>query len=124
MTIRADADGKLYDVDTRICPHCRTDLRGPAIPEEYFVHHLEGDPSWDRAAQGPSCEKQVEMWGRCHCLPYGDKPPEDRFFLRTIGHEVNTAYDGILFWSCPDCGGTWHRWPEGHHLRVIAARYM
>lgn len=58
-------------------------------------------------------------------------PPESRHlyggdthFDRTIGVEVRGVYDGILFWTCPDCAGTWHRWPKGHPARNIARRYM
>ena len=30
------------------------------------------------------------------------------------------AYDGTLYYLCPDCGGRWHRFPEGHPLRGLA----
>jgi hypothetical protein len=43
---------------------------------------------------------------------------------REVGIEVLGAYDGVLFWRCPDCGGDWHRWPEGHPLRERAAEHM
>lgn len=30
-----------------------------------------------------------------------------------IGVEIQGVYDGVLFWACPDCHGTWNRWdPE------------
>lgn len=28
---------------------------------------------------------------------------------RVVGVEIWGAYDGILFWTCPDCG---HGWPR------------
>lgn len=43
---------------------------------------------------------------------------------RTIGIEVRGVYDGVLYWACPDCRGTWHRWPEGHYLHKRAAKYI
>lgn len=51
---------------------------------------------------------------------YGTKTHYDR----TIGVEVRGVYDGVLYWACPDCGGTWHRWPEDHHLRARAEKHM
>ena len=26
-------------------------------------------------------------------------------------------YDGVIAWTCPDCGGWWHRFPEGDRRR-------
>jgi hypothetical protein len=43
---------------------------------------------------------------------------------RTIGIEVRGAYDGVLFWQCPDCDGRWHRFPEGHYLRLCAESFV
>jgi len=90
------------------CPACGSDLRGDPIDPKHFVHHVEDDPTWDRAVH-TSHEKQLEMWGRCHCLPYGDKPEGERFFSRKMGYEVSGIYDGILIWGCEDCG---HKWPR------------
>ncbi|NUQ98275.1 MAG: hypothetical protein HOY79_17585 [Streptomyces sp.] len=45
-------------------------------------------------------------------------------FWRTEGVEIPDVYDGVLFWRCPDCGGTWHAWPEGHPRRAAAERYV
>jgi predicted RNA-binding Zn-ribbon protein involved in translation (DUF1610 family) len=50
---------------------------------------------------------------------YGDST----HWSRRIGVEIPNAYDGALFWQCPDCGGQWHRW-AGDYLRAKAARYM
>jgi hypothetical protein len=94
-----------------ICPACNANLQGDEIPGEYFVH-------------GDTHDDQVNRYGQCYCLPYGDRPPEDRFFSRKIGVEIPGAYDGILYWNCPDCAANWHRWPLGHHNRVKANRYI
>lgn len=45
-------------------------------------------------------------------------------YSRIIGHEVSGVYDGVLFWSCPDCGGAWHRWPEKSRTRAAAQSYV
>jgi hypothetical protein len=37
---------------------------------------------------------------------------------------VRGTYDGPLFWQCPACGVTWHRFPPGNPLRELAATYM
>jgi hypothetical protein len=65
------------------------------------------------------------------CLRGAEIPEESRqyysyatHYSRVIGQEIRGVYDGVLFWSCPDCGGTWHRWPEGHHLRKRAENYV
>lgn len=38
-------------------------------------------------------------------------------FSQRIGVEVQGA---VLYWRCPACAGTWHRWREGHELRALA----
>jgi hypothetical protein len=35
---------------------------------------------------------------------------EATHWRREIGHEISGVYDGVLFWSCPDCGKAWERW--------------
>lgn len=45
-------------------------------------------------------------------------------YSRKIGVVIPGAYDGILFWICPDCDGRWHRFPETHYLHERAARYI
>lgn len=51
---------------------------------------------------------------------YGDKT----HYSRMIGIENPRIYDGILYWKCPDCGGTWHRWPEGTRQHTVAVPYV
>lgn len=77
------------------CPHCGTDQRGDPIPAEHLAAGLYGEP---------------------------DSAP--RHYSRTIGVNIPGVYDGVLYWACPDCGGTWHRWPEGHHLRRRAQPWI
>ena len=93
------------------CPHCKIDLRGEPIPEEHFVHK-------------ENCQEQVANYGRCYCLPYGEREPEDRFFSQIIGLEIPGVYDGTLLWVCPSCLKRWHRFPEGHYLRARAEPYL
>lgn len=33
-------------------------------------------------------------------------------------------YDGILFWSCTQCGQAWHHWDLTSPLHHIAAKHM
>ena len=87
------------------CPHCGASLKGSPIPAEYFEHDLTSEAHL----------RWVRPDGGCVCLPYGDLPPEARFFSNKIGNEIGGVYDGILFWSCPFCGGRWHRWSEGYY---------
>lgn len=94
------------------CPLCKSDLRGDPIPAHHFEHQPE------------RCEEAKKKYGRCFCLPYGDKNPEDRFWGRQILVEIPGVYDGGLFYACPDCGDYFHRWPEGHRLRESAEDEM
>ena len=45
-------------------------------------------------------------------------------YSRMIGVEVRGMYDCVLYWACPDCDATWHRWPEGTKEYKAAAHYM
>lgn len=88
------------------CPHCEVDLRGDPIPEEHFIHKDDCDEQKVR---------NKDRWppdGRCFCLSYGEKEPEDRFYSRIIGIEQPGVYDGVLYWMCPDCGKAWQRWSD------------
>lgn len=85
-----------------VCPKNGCDLREKPIPEKHFDPALhEVDP--ERHA------RNMESFGKCFCLPYGDKPPEERFYSKLIGIEDGT-YDGVSWWHCPVCGVTWNRW--------------
>lgn len=88
---------------TDACPNCGTSLQGEVIPEQYRQHADDHD-------------EQVARAGRCFCLPYGDAT----HFSRVIGHEVRGVYDGVLFWSCPDCRQAWPRWTDGGRLTDAA----
>jgi hypothetical protein len=44
---------------------------------------------------------------------------------RWMGHEVRGVYDGVLYWSCLDCGHAWNRWAaSGFTSRWEAAEAM
>lgn len=93
-----------------VCPHCKASMQGEPIPSEYLEHK-------------PDCEtrKALSILGRCYCLPYGEGTTH---FSRVIGHEVRGVYDGVLFWSCPDCGKAWPRFTDGRgRLTAISAEY-
>lgn len=81
------------------CPHCGVSLIGAEIPPEnqHYYNALDkapGSPGW---------------------ITHG---------RREIGIQVMGDYDGVLYWKCPDCGGVWNRWPEGHYLHARAERAM
>lgn len=82
------------------CGNCGASFRGEPIPEKYFEHDLTSEEHKD------SVEASRRMFGdeRCFCLPYGDLPPEARFWDSRIGIEDPMVYDGILVWLCPFCG--------------------
>ena len=48
----------------------------------------------------------------------------DTHFSRVMGHKWSHIYDGVCAWSCPDCGGWWHRFPEGDPRRARVERVM
>lgn len=74
-----------------VCPHCKADLQGDPIPQQYRDEGYYG---------------------------------EHTHYSKVIGHEVRGVYDGVLYWSCPECGGKWHRWPEGSIRREAAESYV
>ena len=45
-------------------------------------------------------------------------------YRREIGIEIRGEYDGVLFWQCPECGCTWHRFPESDYRHAKAEKYM
>lgn len=51
---------------------------------------------------------------------YGDRG----YYSRVIGHEVRGVYDGVLFWSCPDCGQAWPRFTEDDRLGRQAREHV
>lgn len=41
-------------------------------------------------------------------------------YSRCMGYEVRGVYDGVLIWSCPDCGHLWPRFGEGNlHSKAL-----
>lgn len=78
------------------CPVCKADLRAQPIDEKHFAPELH---DVDRRHHDDSMAK----YGRCFCLPYGDQPPEERFFSRAIGI-YDRDKDRTVEMLCPDCG--------------------
>lgn len=77
------------------CPYCEWDLRDGEIPTEHLERGWYGE--WNGI--------------------------DKRYFYSTIGVEL-AYYDGILYWQCPACHGTWHRWEEGTFQHRIAGPYV
>lgn len=77
------------------------DLRGEPIDPKHF------DPALHTVDPKHHAES-MERYGRCFCLPYGDKPESERYFSRLIGN-VDPDRDRIVEWLCPDCGVRWPR---------------
>lgn len=84
------------------CPRCDMNLVGDRIPDDQLG-------LWDYSVTPPIMH------------PY-DGPPQ--FYRLAILVEVPGVYDGGLFFKCPSCGARWHRWPEGHYLRVRAEKFV
>lgn len=67
-------------------------------------------------------EHDKDMCPHCKADLRGEPIPQDSIdagyygssthFSRMIGVEIRGAYDGVLFWMCPDCGVRWHRWKD------------
>lgn len=90
------------------CPGCGTSLQGEPIAEEHRTHK-------------PDHDDQVALYGRCYCFPYGDAT----HFGRVIGIEVRGVYDGVLYWTCPDCNHAWPRFNDGlGRLSAESMRYV
>jgi len=51
---------------------------------------------------------------------YGEKT----HYSRSIMVEIRGVYDGGLYFVCPDCGGKYHRWPEGDWRHDKAKEYV
>lgn len=44
-------------------------------------------------------------------------------YSRCISVHIFGAYDGGLFYRCPDCSKDWHRWTD-QRMRKLAEKYM
>lgn len=90
-----------------------------------------------RLTQGEVKKGMLPMGERSHCPHCGAdlcgaaiSEEDQRYYggathgKREILIEIPEAYDGGLFYRCPDCNGEWHRFPEGHRLRTIAEKYI
>lgn len=45
-------------------------------------------------------------------------------YSRKIAVILRGIYDGVLYWTCPDCHGAWHRFPPGDRLHDKAEEWM
>ena len=75
------------------------------------MERLTNCPHCDADQQGGLIPEQARAY-------YGG----ETHFSRSIMVEMPGVYDGGLYWECPDCGGTWHRWEPGTHLHAVASR--
>ncbi len=56
--------------------------------------------------------------------PHCNADLRDGDYSRLIGVEIPGVYDGVLYWLCPDCNGTFHRWDDdGGYLGKTLRRY-
>ena len=58
------------------------------------------------------------------CIDAGFYPSGATHYERVIGIEVRGVYDGVLYWQCPDCGGTWQRFVSNSWQAQRAQQYM
>jgi len=65
-----------------------------------------GCPSCKSSLQGSPIPEEHRLAGL-----YGDDPPTH--YSRKVGIEYPGIYDGVLVWSCPDCGYKWPRFAVG-----------
>jgi Zn-finger nucleic acid-binding protein len=55
----------------------------------------------------PHCDADL----RGKPIPEGQRHPGGAaHYSNAIGVEIRGVRDGVLFWACPKCNGTWHSW--------------
>lgn len=72
----------------------------------------------------------------CECSLQGSPIPEDfrlkgyhgdaTHYSRVIGVNIRGEYDGVLYWTCPDCGFAWPRQfgdQPAHRLNVKSTAF-
>jgi hypothetical protein len=69
----------------------------------------------------------------CHVSLQGTEIPEKHresyggktHFGREIGVEIAEAYDGVLYWKCPDCLMGWPRFTSGAiaYMHKLSVKY-
>lgn len=74
----------------------------------------ESCPHCGASLQGEPIPEPSRHW-------YGDGVTH---YSRKIGHEIRGVYDGVLYWSCPDCGEAWQRFTYGGRLTHAGERYV
>lgn len=50
-----------------------------------------------------------------------DADGNEQRYRRALGIEIWGVYDGVLFYACPECYGTWHRWTAQYAPNLWAA---
>jgi hypothetical protein len=60
----------------------------------------------------------------CPICEKSQRDPQHPEYYVTIGMEHPDLYDGVLYYKCPFCRSTWHRWEEGDPLRELAKPYI
>jgi len=84
------------------CPFCGTRWKGEDIFDYFMQLKEDGDPYY-----GPKTVEQIkETAGH-----YGWTEENPQHFSHLIGIEVQTKYDGVSYWRCPndECRCTWDR---------------
>ena len=62
----------------------------------------------------------------CHVSLLGAViPGTDRHYRLAIGVTISDVSEGVLYWQCPACGGTWQRFDiTERHFYTAALPYM
>ena len=79
------------------CPSCNYDFKG----EDIYEHFLEKYNDPIRAFEA--------------ARSYGWREDNQICFKKEIGIEIPGAYDGILFYKCPECKCYWRRFENTIH---------
>jgi hypothetical protein len=74
---------------------------------------------------GSGMNTEYDNCPHCGADLFGDVIPEHiqpggHRYQHSLGIEIRGVYDGVLFYACPYCYGTWHRWKPEHSLREAA----
>lgn len=76
-----------------------------------------GGLEWPRKMNKDTCPNGCDL--RADPIPqeyidagyYGDGVTH---YSRLMGYDFPGIYDGVFIWGCPNCGGYWPRFTEGH----------
>jgi hypothetical protein len=82
------------------CPECGTNWNNGDIVEVFTKMRADGDDFWK-----DKTDEEIEK----HANNYGWTKEKPKCFSRIVGVEIRGYYDGVAYWSCPDCKHKWHR---------------